>query len=265
MLASVVSGVASVCAACLISYTVLSRAMNHLLSLSVGVMLAISLLHSLPEAFESGAAPQHLFALLLAGLLLFFCMEKFAVLRHARAGSASSSSAASHHSHRRGGWMVLGGDSLHNFTDGILIAAAYLADPQLGLLAGLAIIAHEIPQEVGDFIVLLNAGFSRRRAFALNIGSSLMALLGGLLGYLTLDRASALIPYVLVLASSGFIYTAISDLMPRLQQRSGMRESLLQMALIVAGVALVVALTQFHSHAGHGHHASAHEHALRLD
>lgn len=252
------SGVASVCAAALISYTVLSRCVNSLLSLSVGMMLAIALLHSLPEAFESGAAPAQLFALLLAGLLTFFFIEKWSLLRHARLADQAGHGAADHghrhgaHHHGGSGWVVLVGDSLHNFTDGILIAAAFLADPHLGLLTGLAIVAHEIPQEIGDFVVLLHAGYGRRRAFALNIASSLTAVAGGLLGYLTLSHASALIPYVLVLASSGFIYIAISDLMPQMQRRTGVREALAQVALIGAGITLVVALTGHeapHAHA----------------
>jgi zinc and cadmium transporter len=122
--------------------------------------------------------------------------------------------------------MILVGDGMHNFTDGILIAAAFMADPQLGLMTGLAIIAHEIPQEIGDFIVLLNAGFSRTRAYVYNLLCSLLAIAGGLLGYYTLERASSLIPYVLVFASSGFIYIAVSDLMPQMQRRATLRESI---------------------------------------
>jgi zinc and cadmium transporter len=135
---------------------------------------------------------------------------------------------------------------MHNFTDGILIAAAFLADPKLGIVTGVAIIAHEIPQEIGDFIVLLNAGFSRTRAYVFNLLCSLMAVAGGLLGYFTLDRASGLIPYVLVFASSGFIYIAVSDLMPQMQRRATVRESIPQVVLIALGVIVVLALTRGH-------------------
>lgn len=139
--------------------------------------------------------------------------------------------------------MILVGDGLHNFTDGILIAAAFLANPELGIVTGLAIIAHEIPQEIGDFIVLLNAGFSRLRAYIFNLLCSLMAIAGGLLGYFTLDQASHLIPYVLVFAASGFIYIAVSDLMPQMQRRATLRESVPQVLLIGLGVGIVVLLT----------------------
>lgn len=145
--------------------------------------------------------------------------------------------------------MILVGDGLHNFTDGILIAAAFLADPKLGLITALAIIAHEIPQEIGDFIVLLNAGFSKARAYVYNLICSMMAVIGGLVGYYTLGSGMEAIPYVLVLASSGFIYIALSDLMPQMQRRSTLRESVPQFVLIALGVGLVLMLThRFHVH-----------------
>ena len=147
--------------------------------------------------------------------------------------------------------MILVGDGLHNFTDGILIAAAFLADPKLGLVTGIAIIAHEIPQEIGDFIVLLNAGFSRTRAYVYNLLCSLMAIVGGLVGYFTLEQGMEAIPYVLVFASSGFIYIAVSDLMPQMQRRATVRETIPQVLLITLGVGLVLFLTsqtQMHGH-----------------
>ena len=145
--------------------------------------------------------------------------------------------------------MILVGDGLHNFTDGILIAAAFLADPKLGLITALAIIAHEIPQEIGDFIVLLNAGFSKARAYVYNLICSMMAVIGGLVGYYTLGSGMEAIPYVLVLASSGFIYIALCDLMPQMQRRSTLRESVPQFVLIALGVGLVLMLThRFHVH-----------------
>ena len=221
-----------------------------MVSLSVGIMLSTSLLHALPEAFESQADAHSLFATLLGGLLAFFLLEKFAILRHSHHHEGDG------HAHEHGhdvheagkaGWMILVGDGLHNFTDGILIAAAFLANPSLGLVTGLAIIAHEIPQEIGDFIVLLNAGFSRTRAYVYNLICSLLAVFGGILGYLTLGRATDMIPYVLVFASSGFIYIAVSDLMPQMQRRATMRETVPQVLLIALGVAIVLALTR-HAH-----------------
>jgi zinc and cadmium transporter len=224
----------------------LSRVVERMVSLSVGIMLSTSLLHALPEAFESGADPRTLFATLLAGLLTFFMLEKLAILRHSHHHEGDGH----HHAHGhdkheagRAGWMILVGDGMHNFTDGILIAAAFLADPHLGIVAAVAIIAHEIPQEIGDFIVLLNAGFSRTRAYVYNLLCSLLAVAGGLLGYYTLDRASNLIPYVLVFASSGFIYIAVSDLMPQMQRRATLKETVPQVLLIALGVSIVLFLT----------------------
>lgn len=223
-----------------------------MVSLSVGILLSTSLLHALPEAFESQASPHTLFAILLGGLLGFFLLEKFAILRHSHHYEGDGHGHAhGHDKHEAGraGWMILVGDGLHNFTDGILIAAAFLANPNLGLITGLAIIAHEIPQEIGDFIVLLNAGFSRTRAYVYNFLCSLLAVLGGLVGYFTLESATAWIPYVLVFASSGFIYIAVSDLMPQMQRRATLRETIPQIVLIAIGVALVVFLTgQGHAH-----------------
>jgi len=242
--------VVSIVAAAIFSFAFLSKVVERMVSLSVGIMLSTSLLHALPEAFESGASMHSLFATLLGGLLAFFTLEKFAVLRHSHHHEGDGHHHAhGHDKHAAGkaGWMILVGDGLHNFTDGILIAAAFLADPKLGLVTGLAIIAHEIPQEIGDFIVLLNAGFSRARAFVFNLLCSLMAVIGGLLGYFTLDHASHMIPYVLVFASSGFIYIAVSDLMPQMQRRATLRETIPQLLLIAVGVGLVLLLT-------HGHH-----------
>ena len=249
LLATLIAGVFSITAAAIFSFTLLSKVVERMVSLSVGIMLSTSLLHALPEAFESGADPRSLFATLLAGLLAFFMLEKLALLRHSHHHEGDGH----HHGHGhdareagKSGWMILLGDAMHNFTDGILIAAAFLANPELGIMTALAIVAHEIPQEIGDFIVLLNAGFSRTRAYVYNLLCSLLAIAGGLLGYYTLDRASSLIPYVLVFASSGFIYIAVSDLMPQMQRRATLRESVPQVLLIATGVAVVLFLTNGH-------------------
>lgn len=219
---------------------------ERMVSLSVGILLSTSLLHALPEAFESDADAHTLFAILLAGLFGFFLLEKMAILRHSHHYEGDG------HGHEHGhdadeagkaGWMILVGDGLHNFTDGILIAAAFLADPHLGLLTALAIVAHEIPQEIGDFIVLLNAGFSRARAYAYNLLCSLLAVIGGVVGYFSLGQATDWIPYVLVFASSGFIYIAVSDLMPQMQRRATLRETIPQVVLIAVGVGIVLLVT----------------------
>ena len=147
---------------------------------------------------------------------------------------------------------IVGNYFINNFADGILIAAAFLADPQVGILTAVAIALHEIPQEVGDFIVLLNAGFTKVRALVYNLISSLMAVIGGVLGYFFLDKAEALIPYVIVFASSSFIYIAVSDLMPQMHRRPKLRESIEQVALIILGVVLVLSIAEL-GHINHAH------------
>ena len=250
LLATTIAGVVSISAAAVFSFSLLSKMVERMVSLSVGILLSTSLLHALPAAFESKADTHTLFATLLAGLLGFFLLEKFAILRHSHHHEGDGHAHGHGHDAReagKAGWMILVGDGLHNFTDGILIAAAFLANPKLGLVTGLAIIAHEIPQEIGDFIVLLNAGFTRTRAYVYNLICSLMSVIGGVLGYVMLDRGMSWIPYVLVFASSGFIYIAVSDLMPQMQRRATLKETIPQILLVGLGVVIVLGLT------GHAH------------
>ncbi|MCS6763046.1 MAG: ZIP family metal transporter [Candidatus Protistobacter heckmanni] len=248
--ANLLAGLVSVSCAALLSFGLLASVVRRMVSYSVGLLLATSLLHALPEAFESGADARALFATLLAGLLGFFLLEKLTLLRHSHHHEGDG------HGHSHGhdadeagksGWMILLGDGLHNFVDGILVAAAFSTDPQLGIVTAAAIVAHEIPQEIGDFIVLLNAGFSKMRALIYNFSSTLAAVAGGVLGYLLLGGLSGVIPYLLVLASSSFIYIAVSDLMPQMQKRPEARETLIQSLLVAAGIGTVLLLTQ----AGH--------------
>jgi zinc and cadmium transporter len=219
-------------------------------SVSVGILLATAFLHSLPEAFTMPeVSPQFLFATLLAGLLGFFLLEKIALLRHNHHHEGDGHD--HHHGHDaevagRSGWMILVGDGLHNFVDGVLIAAAFMADYQVGIFTAIAIIAHEIPQEIGDFIVLLNAGFSRTRALFYNLICGLSAVLGGVLAYFFLEKAQGAMPYLLVIASSSFIYIAVSDLIPQMHRRPHWAESLRQTILIACGVGFVVLLSLMH-------------------
>ena len=252
VLATTVAGTLSIVAAASLSLTILSRMVDKMVSLSVGVLLSTALLHSLPEAFTTeGVDIPSLFAALLVGLLGFFVLEKAALLRHSHHHEHDGRD--SHHGHDaesagRSGWVILLGDGLHNFADGILIAAAFLTDIKIGVLTAMAISLHEIPQEVGDFIVLLNAGFTKLRALVYNLISSLMAVIGGLLGYFFLDQAQGMIPYVIVLASSSFIYIAVSDLMPQMHRRPKLRESVEQLSLIVLGVVLVLLISELTHH-----------------
>jgi zinc and cadmium transporter len=252
ILATFAGGLLSVVIAAGLTISVLSRIVRDLVSLSAGVLLATALLNVLPEAFEGQASPQALFAALLAGLLFFFLLEKAELYRHQHHHEADE-----HHHHHgfdkqqagRGGWSVLMGDSIHNFCDGVIIAAAFLTDVRLGVLTSVAIIAHEIPQEVGDYIVLVNAGLSRRKALLYNAISGLAAVAGGVLGYFVVGPWEALFPYLLVVASSSFIYVAVADLIPQMQHRLSLKDTLAQLAWLAGGLAIVVlATTLLHAH-----------------
>ena len=245
VIATLVGGLLSVLIAASLTVAVLSRMVRHLVSLSAGVLLATALLNILPEAFAGSTHPQRLFATLLGGLMFFFLLEKAELYRHTHHHEGDGH----HHHHHfdsqqagRGGWSVLVGDSIHNFCDGIIIAAAFLADTRLGVVTSLAIIAHEIPQEVGDYIVLLNAGFGRKKALLFNALSGLSAVAGGVLGYYVVGPWKEIFPYLLVVASSSFIYVAVADLIPQLQHRLSLRDTAAQLAWLVAGMAIIVAV-----------------------
>ncbi len=251
VMATLAGGVLSVLIAALVSVQLLGRLVKHMVSLSVGILLGTALLHVLPEAFESEAGAHALFATLLGGLLFFFLLEKAELYRH---GHHHEGDGHEHHHHYdeqqagRGGWSVLVGDSIHNFCDGVIIAAAFLADPWLGVITAAAIVAHEIPQEVGDFIVLLNAGFSRAKALLFNALSGLAAVAGGVLGYFVVGPWQDLFPYLLVVAASSFVYIAVADLLPQLQRQLPWRDTLAQVVWIAGGLALVLGAGALHRH-----------------
>ncbi|MFO1199520.1 MAG: ZIP family metal transporter [Burkholderiaceae bacterium] len=241
-------------AAAWLSMSVLTGAIGRLVSLSAGMLLATALLQLVPEALESRESVHALCATLLAGLIAFFVLEKLAVMRHSHHHEGDGHD--HHHGHDRdeagpGGALILVGDAIHNFADGVLIAAAFLADTKLGLLTALAIAAHEVPQEIGDFIVLLNAGYRRGRALLFNLLSSLAGVAGGVIGYFALERGTQWLPYVLMLAAASFVYIALADLVPDLHRASRRHrtEWLRQFALMSAGVAVIALLTtQTHAH-----------------
>lgn len=263
--ATFLGGLISVLLAAALSAPLLGLIVRHLVSLSTGVLLGTALLHVLPEAFGAGEPPQALFLTLLGGLLFFFLLEKAELYRHGH-----------HHEHDdhdhhhgfdaeqagRGGWSVLVGDSIHNFCDGVLIAAAFLADPHLGIVTALAIIAHEIPQEVGDYIVLINAGFSRMRALAYNALSGLAAVAGGVLGYFLIGPWREYLPYMMVVAASSFVYVAVADLIPQLQKRLSGRDTVMQIVWMGAGLLMIGGIVNvLHDSHDHGHAQGAAPHA----
>lgn len=246
VVATLAGGLLSVLIAAALTTAVLGRLVRNLVSLSTGVLLGTALLHVLPEAFEGSKDPHALFLTLLAGLMFFFLLEKAELYRHGHHHEGDHP----HHDHHdgfdaeqagRGGWAVLVGDSVHNFCDGIIIAAAFLADTRLGIVTAAAVVAHEIPQEVGDYIVLLNAGLSRARALLLNALSGLAGVAGGVVGYFVVGPWEGLFPYLLVVAASSFVYVAVADLMPQLQRRLPLRETLAQLGWLAGGLGVVVA------------------------
>jgi zinc and cadmium transporter len=215
----------------------------HLISFATGAMLAAALVGLLPEAIES-VGPQRVQAIgaaVLAGIALFFVLEKLVLWRHCHLESCEGHSPHEAHRDRAAGWIVLFGDGVHNAFDGVLIAAAFLTDVKLGVVTTLAITAHEIPQELGDLAVLLHARMSPRRALFFNAASSLTSILGGLLGYFALRRTLDVLPYAISVAAASLIYVAVADLIPSLHRRVDPRAGMAQVLLIGCGVAVIVA------------------------
>jgi zinc and cadmium transporter len=224
-----------------------SRLLSPLVSFAIGALLGAALLALLPHALEaSGIENAHtiLIAVLL-GLLTFFLLEKLVIWRHCHVdecevhGHAHSAEAVERAQQRAAGNLILIGDGIHNLVDGVLIAAAFLTNIELGVVTAIAVIAHEIPQEIGDFAILLNSGFSRSRALAYNVLASLTTVLGGVAAYFSLAAAQQAVPYVLAVAASSFIYIAVADLIPGLHKRPELRATLQQVLLIAAGVATI--------------------------
>jgi zinc and cadmium transporter len=205
----------------------------------------------LPHIFEQTTRYQAAAGWLLAGILAFFVLEKLVLWRHSHdhAGAAEAAiSAAQGQTHSGHGhaadetgrttsaWMIIIGDGFHNFTDGLAIAAAFMADFRIGVVTSIAIIAHELPQELGDFLVLIHSGFSRRRALFWNVMSSFATLFGALLAYAMLVSLAEYSIMFLCFAASSMIYVAIADLIPGLHKRSTLIDSVQQISLIAAGV-----------------------------
>jgi len=226
--ASIAGGALSVCAAAL---SLLLRAawIHSLVSYAIGALLGAAFLEVIPHAFARGE-PHTVAAAILVGILGFFLMEKVFLWRHSHDEQETG------HDHGRSGTLIMVGDTIHNFLDGILIAAAFLQDFQLGAVTALAIVAHEIPQEVGDFVILLHSGFSRAKAFLVNLLSSFATLVGGVLGYYALQRLHGWTPILLGVVAASMIYVAVADLIPGLHRRTDLRATLSQTLLIALGI-----------------------------
>ena len=242
---SLLGGVLSVLVAAsflLFSEGVRKRLVPHLVSFAIGSLLGAAFLGLLPHALTGpGVEDFHkIFLAVLLGLLGFFLLEKLVLWRHCHSDHCEAHTPHDHEKNTEAtGWMILIGDGLHNFVDGVLIAAAFMTDTHLGIVTAIAIAAHEIPQEVGDFVVLLHSGFSRGKALLYNVLSSLTTIVGALLAYWSLADLQGVLPYVLAVAASSFIYIAVADLIPGLHKRAEASETLQQVVLIAAGVSLI--------------------------
>jgi zinc and cadmium transporter len=276
---TLVAGMGSVWLAALLAYALLSRFTQHLLSLAAGALLATAFTRLLPEAFEhaveAGLSAQLLFAVLLVGLVFFFLLDKAELWHHghehghlhdemsdASHGHAHTHShdhahvSHGHHhgahgaygAHGGGGWAVLLGDSVHAFGDGILIAAAFVADWRLGVATALAVMTHEVPHHIGDLVVLRQTLSQPKGALLRLSMAGAVTAVGGLVGYGLVGAFHAYLPLFLVVAASSFIYVALADLIPQLQKRLSPRETTAQVAWLLAGIVLVALLGELAQH-----------------
>jgi zinc and cadmium transporter len=211
----------------------------HLVSFATGALLGAALLALLPHALDSGAGAHGIGLALVAGIIAFFVLEKLVLWRHCHVDHCEAHGPEDRHRDRASATLILWGDAFHNLLDGVLIAAAYLTDPHLGVVTTVAVFAHEIPQEVGDLAILLNGGMSRQRALALNIAVSLTSVAGAVLAWFLLAKALEWLPYALAIAAASFLYVAVADLIPGLHRRVDARTSIQQVLLIASGIAVI--------------------------
>ena len=241
--ASICGGALSVaCAAVFALNSRLQRYLGAMVSYAIGALLGTVFLDILPEAIRLTSNAATLSGTVLFGILLFFVLEKLVLWRHCHHEHCEAHELLANeqgHDHGRSGMMIMVGDTFHNFVDGIIIAAAFHTSMHLGIVTALAIIAHEIPQEVGDFAILLHSGYGKVKAFQLNLLSSFASIAGGVLGYFTLQTMQSWIPSLLALAAASMIYVAVADLIPGLHRRVQLRDTVQQVGLIVLGVATV--------------------------
>jgi len=211
-----------------------------LVSYAIGALLGASLLEVLPEAVAMGGDIETVAKALLGGILLFFLLEKLVLWRHCHDEVCEAhGSHGNGHDHGRSGMMITVGDTFHNFVDGIIIAGAFLVDFRLGVVTALAIIAHEIPQEIGDFLILLHSGYTRTQALLLNFLTGVATLIGALVGYFALSMLEGWMPVLLGMAGASMLYVALSDLIPGLHKRAEIGATLQQLALIGLGIGSV--------------------------
>ena len=267
LVGTLAAGIGSVWLAAWLSFGIVSRYTQHMLSLAAGALLATAFLHLLPEAFEAGVQAHNLFMTLLFGLLFFFLLDKAELWHHGHehhhgdvhqghdhqdahghdhAHSHAADAPHDHGAHAKplaGGWAILAGDSVHCFGDGVLIASAFMVDLKLGVVAALAVLAHEVPHHMGDLVVLREGSQSRQTAVLKVSLAGAITALGGLAGYALLEQLHGVLPYMLAIASSSFIYVALADLIPQLQKRLSSRETAAQIVWLLCGIGLVSAVS----------------------
>jgi zinc and cadmium transporter len=256
LIGTLVAGIGSVWLAAALSFGALARYTQHMLSLAAGALMATAFMHLLPEAFESHVEPHDLFLTLLLGLVFFFLLDKAELWHHGHehAHHPAHDDHGDGHAHAHapvqpGSWAVLTGDSVHCFGDGILIASAFMADMRLGAIASLAVLAHEVPHHMGDLMVLRSGANNKRMALVKVSLAGAVTALGGFLGYWLVDSLHDYLPYFLVVASSSFVYVALADLIPQLQKRLSLPETLAQITWLGLGIGLVTVLSGL----AHGH------------
>ena len=230
-----------------------------MVSYAIGALLGAAFLEILPHAMAQAGSFQTVSGAVLAGIFGFFLLEKLVLWRHCHTEHCEAHHAPAH-DHGRSGMMITVGDTVHNFVDGVMIAAAFLVDVKLGVVTAFAIAAHEVPQELGDFLILLHSGYSKMQALMLNLLSSAAMMVGALLGYFLLAPLHDLLPYMLAVAAAGMIYVAVADLIPGLHRRAELGHTAMQALLIVLGV-LTVWLAASLAEGWMGGHGEVHLHA----
>jgi zinc and cadmium transporter len=239
--ATVLGGLLSVVVASAFAFNARASHVPVLISYAVGALLGAVFIELLPHAFGMAESLQSMAATILGGILLFFVLEKLVLWRHCHVEQceAHDPPVAPTHDHGRSGMMIVIGDTFHNFVDGILVAAAFLASTELGIVTAAAIIAHEIPQEVGDFLILLHSGYTKRMALALNVLSSAAMVLGGVIAFFALNTMQEWIPPLLGLAAASMLYVSVADLIPGLHRRPELAATAQQVVLIALGIATI--------------------------
>jgi zinc and cadmium transporter len=250
LVSTLAGGVLSVGAAAAVAFKASPARIPMLISYAVGALLGAVFLEILPHAFGMADSIEQVAGTILAGILAFFVLEKLVLWRHCHVEQCEAHDpvAVPQHDHGRSGMMIIIGDTFHNFVDGILIATAFLANHELGIVTAVAIIAHEIPQEVGDFAILLHSGYTRARALAMNLLSSTATIVGGVLGYYTLHLMEGLETILLGIVAASMIYVAVADLIPGLHRRPEFRDGATQTILIALGIGCIALVRALVAH-----------------